>query len=104
MQEIWVLQRLWGYPLGRNPSVGNQNIYNGTWLEYDDAVSRLHVVIAYCYAEGYPDPTAARAIKAADRPPEEIIMFRKMIKALSVICHVRVLGKVTLVDKKGRRW
>lgn len=44
------------------------------------------------------------AIKAADRPPEEIIMFRKMIKALSVICHVRVLGKVTLVDKKGRRW
>ena len=29
-------------------------------------------------AEGYPDPTAARAIKAADRPPEEIIMFRKM--------------------------
>lgn len=52
-------------------------------------------------AEGYPDPTAARAIKAADRPPEEIIMFRKMIKALSVICHVRVLGKVTLVDKKG---
>ena len=36
-------------------------------------------------AEGYPDPTAARAIKAADRPPEEII-------------------KVTLVDKKGRRW
>ena len=42
--------------------------------------------------------------EAADRPPEEIIMFRKMIKALSVICHVRVLGKVTLVDKKGRRW
>ena len=28
-------------------------------------------------AEGYPDPTAARAIKAADRPPEEIIMFRR---------------------------
>ena len=54
-------------------------------------------------AEGYPDPTAARAIKAADRPPEEIIMFRKMIKALRMICHVRVLGKVTLVDKKGRR-
>ena len=49
MQEIWGLQRLWGHPLGRNTSVGNQNIYNGTWLEYDDAVSRLHVVIAYCY-------------------------------------------------------
>lgn len=49
MQEIWGLQRLWGHPLGRNTSVGNQNIYNGTWMEYDDAVSRLHVVIAYCY-------------------------------------------------------
>lgn len=30
MQEIWGLQRLWGHPLGRNTSVGNQNIYNGT--------------------------------------------------------------------------
>ena len=49
MQEIWGLQRLWGHPLGRNTSVGNQNIYNGTWMEYDDAVSQLHVVIAYCY-------------------------------------------------------
>ena len=54
--------------------------------------------------EGYLEPTAGRAIREADRPPEEIIMFRKMIKALSVICHVRVLGKVTLVDKKGRQW
>lgn len=55
-------------------------------------------------SEGYYDPTASKAIRAADRPPEEVIMFRKMIKAMSVICHVRVLGKVTLVDKKGRRW
>lgn len=30
MQEIWGLQRLWGYPLGRNTSVGNKSIYNGT--------------------------------------------------------------------------
>ena len=49
-------------------------------------------------AEGYPDPTAARAIKAADRPPENVSMFRKMIKAIGVILHVRVLGKVTLID------
>ena len=26
-------------------------------------------------AEGYPDPTAARAIKAADRPPEEMFFI-----------------------------
>ena len=55
-------------------------------------------------AEGYPDPTAARAIKAADRAPENVIMFRKMIKAIGVILHVRVLGKVTLIDERGRRW
>ena len=55
-------------------------------------------------AEGYPDPTAARAIKAADRPPENVIMFRKMIQAIGVILHVRVLGKVTLIDERGRRW
>lgn len=55
-------------------------------------------------AEGYPDPTAARAVKNADRPPENVIMFRKMIKAIGVILHVRVLGKVTLIDERGRRW
>jgi hypothetical protein len=69
-----------------------------------ETLVRLGDIMGYKNKEGYPDPTAARAIKAADRPPEEIIMFRKMIKALSVICHVRVLGKVTLVDRKGRRW
>lgn len=55
-------------------------------------------------AEGYPDQTAARAVKNADRPPENVIMFRKMIKAIGVILHVRVLGKVTLIDERGRRW
>lgn len=55
-------------------------------------------------AEGYPDPTAARAVKNADRPSENVIMFRKMIKAIGVILHVRVPGKVTLIDERGRRW
>lgn len=54
--------------------------------------------------EGYPDPTAGKAIRAADRPPENVIMFRKMLKAMCTIMHVRVLGKVTVVDEKGRRW
>ena len=55
-------------------------------------------------AEGYSDPTAGRAIKKADKPPENILMFRSMMKAMCTIFHVRVLGKVTLVDDKGRRW
>ena len=46
-------------------------------------------------AEGYPDPTAARAIKAADRPPEEIIMFRKMI-----ILHSCIKERLSLLQKK----
>ena len=40
-------------------------------------------------AEGYPDPTAGRAIWKADKPPEEVINFRRAMKLMSVICHVR---------------
>lgn len=54
--------------------------------------------------EGYPDPTAGRAICRADRPPEEVINFRRAMKLMCVICRVRVLGKITVVDEKGRRW
>ncbi len=58
----------------------------------------------YKNKEGYPDPTAGKAIKKADKPPENVVMFRKMLKAMCTIFHLRVPGKVTLVDEKGRRW
>lgn len=54
--------------------------------------------------EGYPDPTAAAAIRAADRPPENVILFRRMLKAMCTIFHLRILGKITIVDEKGRQW
>lgn len=54
--------------------------------------------------EGYPDPTTGRAIREADRPPENVVMFRRMLKAMSIIFRLRILGKVTIVDEKGRRW
>ena len=54
--------------------------------------------------EGYPDPTAGRAVREADRPPENVVMFRRMLKAMSIIFRLRILGKVTIVDEKGRRW
>lgn len=54
--------------------------------------------------EGYPDPTASRAIRNADKIPKEIRDFRRRIKFLCEICGVRVLGKVAIVDQKGRRW
>ena len=50
------------------------------------------------------DPTAGRAIREADRPPENVVMFRRMIKSMCTIFHLRILGKVTIVDEKGRRW
>ena len=52
---------------------------------------------------GYQDPTAGRAIREADRPPENVVMFRRMIKSRCTIFHRRILGKVTIVDEKGRR-
>lgn len=55
-------------------------------------------------AEGYPDPTAGKAIKRADKPPEEVINFRRAMKPMCIICRVRVLGKITVVDERGRRW
>ena len=42
--------------------------------------------------EGYPDPTAGRAIREADRPPENVVMFRRMIKSMCTIFHLRILG------------
>lgn len=54
--------------------------------------------------EGYPDPTAGAAIWRADRAPENVINFRRAMKLMCTICRVRVLGKITVVDEKGRRW
>lgn len=54
--------------------------------------------------EGYPAPTEGKAIREADKPPEEVQNFRLAMKLMCQICHVRILGKVTVVDKKGRRW
>lgn len=44
-------------------------------------------------AEGYPDPTAGKAIKRADKPPEEVINFQRAMKLMCVICRVRGAGK-----------
>ena len=49
--------------------------------------------------EGYPDPTAGKAIGRADRPPEEVVNFRRALKSMCTIYRVRVLGKLTLDEK-----
>ena len=55
----------------------------------------------YKNREGYPDPTPGKAIRRADKPPEEVVNFRRAMKLMCVICHVRVLGKITVVDESG---
>ena len=58
----------------------------------------------YRNSEGSQDSTAGRAIRKADKPPENVINFRRAMKLMCTICHVRVLGKITVVDERGRRW
>lgn len=58
----------------------------------------------YRNGEGYTDKTAGRAIRSAEHTPENVVLFRKAMKLMCEICHVRVLGKITVVDEKGRRW
>ena len=58
----------------------------------------------YKNAEGYTDKTAGRAVSRADKQPENVTQFRKVMKVMCDIFHVRVLGKITVVDEKGRRW
>ena len=54
--------------------------------------------------EGYYDTTAGKAILKAEKPPKEVINFKRAVKLLCDICHVRILGKITVIDKKGRSW
>ena len=58
----------------------------------------------YKNKDGYTSPPAGRAIRKTDKPPEQVVNFRRAMKLMCTICHVRVLGKVTVVDEKGRRW
>lgn len=61
----------------------------------------------YKNKEGYIDRTAGRAIEKVDkskRPPDNVVSFRKALRLLCNAYNVRLLGKVTVVDEKGKRW
>ncbi len=60
--------------------------------------------MAYKNHEGYTDNTQGIAIRRADREPKEITDFRRIMKHVGNVLGVRILGKVTLIDKRGRRW
>lgn len=55
--------------------------------------------------EGYPDPTAGRAVHDADRPPEDVRELIKMMHNFAHLVGYEVVGRITLRDKEtGREW
>lgn len=55
--------------------------------------------------EGYPDPTAAEAIQAADKQPEKVSQYIRCIKDLADLFDFEIAGYVSVRDKKtGRVW
>ena len=56
------------------------------------------------HKEGYTNKVAGAAITAADQPPAEVVRLRKMVKIMCEGGDLRELGKITIVDKKGRHW
>ena len=53
--------------------------------------------------EGYPDPTAGRAIDRADQPPETVGWYIKTIKTLADIMDLEIVGYIQIRDKKTKR-
>lgn len=53
--------------------------------------------------EGYPDPTAAAAIREADQPPEHVRWFRKTVKEIAGLIDLEVVGTITVRDRKSKR-
>lgn len=53
--------------------------------------------------EGYPDPTAGQAVQEADKQPEKISWYIKIIKDLADIVDLEIIGYVHVRDKKTKR-
>ena len=61
--------------------------------------------MAYKNREGYLDPTAGDAIREADKQPELVSWYIKMIKDLANLFDLEVIGYLHVKDKKtGRIW
>lgn len=55
--------------------------------------------------EGYPNPTAGRAMKAADRPPEDLVRAIRLMKFAADCLGYEVEERIVLRNKEtGRIW
>lgn len=61
------------------------------------------VELMYKNHEGYPDPTAGAATRAADAQPETVNWLIKTYKDLANLMGYEVVGRITLRDKKTKR-
>ncbi len=55
-------------------------------------------------AEGYPDPTAGKAIHRADKQPDNVELVIRLIKAAARECNVEIVGRIAIRDETGRVW
>lgn len=53
--------------------------------------------------EGYPDPTPGRAIHEADKPPEIVTWYIKMVKDLARLFGLEIIGRIQVRDVKTKR-
>ena len=59
----------------------------------------------YRNSEGYLDKTAEEAIRAADRPPEDVAAVIRLMKQAASIAGLEVTNRIWLRDRKtGREW
>ena len=55
-------------------------------------------------AEGYPDPTAGKAIHRADKQPDNVELVIRLMKAAARECNVEIVGRIVVKDETGGGW
>lgn len=59
----------------------------------------------YKNGEGYPDLTAGKAIKSADKTPDRIMEVVNLMKHCASVAGLEVVGRIHLRDRvSGKEW
>lgn len=59
----------------------------------------------YKNGEGYPDHTAGKAIKNADKTPDRIMDVINLMKHCASVAGLEVVGRIVLKDRTtGKEW
>lgn len=54
-------------------------------------------------AEGYADPTADKAIRRADKVPDDVARLIRTLKAVAALAGYEIIGRIQLKNKKTGR-